>query len=202
MKKVYLSLACLFLFCLCTTVFASTPDIRLGVPSYGGTGCPVGSASVTLAPDRHSLSILFDQFLAEAGGSTGKSLDRKSCNIAVPVHVPQGFSISLFKIDYRGYVNVPVGGEGRFNVEYFFAGARGPAFQKTWNGPEDREYLLTNTLAAGAVVWSPCGQAVNLRVNSAMLAKSNSAFEDALATVDSVDIKAGMIYSIQWRSCY
>ncbi|HZY67241.1 MAG TPA: DUF4360 domain-containing protein, partial [Devosia sp.] len=82
-------------------------DIALGEPGYGGTGCPDGSASVTLSPDAKSLSILFDEYYVEAGGSTNKSLDRKSCNIAIPVHVPQGLSVSILNIDYRGYNSLP-----------------------------------------------------------------------------------------------
>src|SRR5262249_52788568 len=61
-------------------------DIYLGIPSYGGTGCPAGTASVTLSPDAKALSILFDTYVAEVGGTSGKTLDRKSCNVAVPVH--------------------------------------------------------------------------------------------------------------------
>ena len=103
---------------------AHADDISLGQPGYGGTGCPGGSVSATLSPDSKSLSILFDQYQVEAGGDTGKTFDRKSCNIAIPVHVPQGLSISVLAIDYRGYNNVPVGGNTNFNVEYFFAAAR------------------------------------------------------------------------------
>ncbi|MBF0297826.1 MAG: DUF4360 domain-containing protein [Oligoflexia bacterium] len=184
------------------SAFAVTPDIRLGMPGYGGTGCPAGSASVTLSPDRSALSILFDQYVAAAGGVTLRSFDRKTCNVSVPVFVPQGYSVSIFKIDYRGYVNVPFGGQANFNVEYFFAGSQGPRFQKIFAGGYDNQYFLTNTLSATAIVWSPCGQSVNLRVNSAMLAKSNSFFDEAMATVDSIDIRSGLVYHIQWRICY
>ena len=64
-------------------------SISLGVPGYGGSGCPGGSASVTLSPDGKSLTLIFDQFIVEAGGPTGKRIDRKNCDIAIPVHVPQ-----------------------------------------------------------------------------------------------------------------
>src|SRR5690606_12661462 len=73
--------------------------ITLGPPGYGGTGCPGGSVSVTLSPDNTSLSLLFDRYVVEAGGSTGRSFDRKSCNLAIPVHVPQGLSVSIISID-------------------------------------------------------------------------------------------------------
>ncbi|MBF0359476.1 MAG: DUF4360 domain-containing protein [Oligoflexia bacterium] len=203
MKKLFALITLALLTSISTfSAFAYGPqDISLGTPGYAGTGCPNGSASVTLAPDKKSLSILFDQYVATAGGTTGKSLDRKTCNLAVPVHVPQGYSISVFKIDYRGYVNVPVGGSGTFNVEYFFAGIRAPQYTKTFSGGHDGEYVLSDGLVGRAFVWSACGQDVNLRVNSSMLVRSNRGFEDAMGTVDSIDIKAGMVYHIQWREC-
>src|SRR4051794_19530380 len=87
-------------------------DIRLGQPGYGGTGCPGGSVSATLSPDKKSLSLIFDQFVATAGGNSGRAIDRKTCNIAVPVHIPQGISISVIDVDYRGYIFLPSGGRG------------------------------------------------------------------------------------------
>lgn len=57
-------------------------------------------------------------------------MERKTCNIAVPVHVPQGYSVSIFQIDYRGFNSLPYGAYSRFNVEYFFAGTQGPGYEK------------------------------------------------------------------------
>ncbi|MBF0299918.1 MAG: DUF4360 domain-containing protein [Oligoflexia bacterium] len=191
----------LFLVLFSLSVFAA-PDIRLGIPGYGGTGCPAGSAAVILSPDKTALSILFDQYVAEAGGVSRRSFDRKTCNFSVPVLVPHGYSVSIFKVDYRGYVNVPIGGQADFNVEYFFAGSQGPTYQKIFHGGYASQYFLTNTLLLTEVVWSPCGESVNLRLNSSMLAKSNSRFDQAMAAVDSADIRSGLIYHIQWRTCH
>ncbi len=187
---------------LFSTVSFADDDIQLGVPGYGGNGCPAGTASVTISPDQKSLSILFDQYLVEAGSSTGKSLDRKSCNLAIPVKVPQGYSISVFQVDYRGFVAVPFGGRGQFNAEYFFAGMQGPRQTKTFVGGTNSPYELTSRLGAEALVWSACGADVNLRVNTSMLVQSNSSYEDALATVDSADVTAGLVYHFQWRRCF
>lgn len=180
---------------------AQADDIRLGIPAYGGSGCPAGSASAVLSPDQKTLSVLFDQYQAEAGGLTGRRIDRKSCNLAIPVHVPQGYSISIFKIDYRGFAALPVGARGQFNVEYFFAGMQGPRSLKSIVGPTNADYELTNVLGAEALVWSPCGADTNLRVNSSFMVQTNAAMEDAIGTVDSADIKAGIVYHIQWRRC-
>ena len=183
---------------LCAPVFAD--DISLGQPGYGGTGCPAGSVSVTLSPDAKSLSLLFDQYQVAVGGETGKSFDRKSCNIAIPVHVPQGLSVSVLKIDFRGFNQLPRSATSQFNVEYFFAGTQGPSFKRVFRGPIAEDYLINNQLTAQSIVWSGCGADVNLRTNSSMRVKTVSN-KEAMASIDSEDVNAGIIYQLQWREC-
>lgn len=174
-------------------------NISLGEPAYGGTGCPAGTASVTLSPDKTALSILFDSYVAEAGN--GRRVDRKSCNISVPVQVPQGYSVAIFQVDYRGFNSIPRGGMSRFNAEYFWAGARGPSVSRTFTGPVSDVYTVSDGLIASALVWSPCGASVNLRVNTSMMAQTNARQEQTMATVDSADFTSGLIYHVQWRRC-
>lgn len=198
--KSLIAIATLALTASFATMGYAQDGITLGDPGYGGTGCPGGSVSATLSPDASSLSLLFDSYQVEAGGTTGKTFDRKSCNIAIPVHVPQGLSISVLAIDYRGYNNFPSGANSQFNVEYFFAGARGPTFAKKFNGPKDEDYLIHNELVAQAVVWSACGADVNLRTNSSIRV-ATTANKQALATVDSEDVSAAIVYQLQWKQC-
>ena len=197
--KIISAFAALSVTCSLATV-ALADDISLGTPGYGGTGCPNGSVSATLSPDAKSLSLLFDVYAVDAGGDTGKKFDRKSCNIAIPVHVPQGESVSVLAIDYRGYNNVPAGARSQFNVEYFFAGTRGPSFQKVFNGPKDADYLIQNKLTAESIIWSACGADVNLRTNSSIKVTTVQN-KQAQATVDSEDVDAAIIYQLQWKKC-
>ncbi|MBK7960052.1 MAG: DUF4360 domain-containing protein [Bdellovibrionales bacterium] len=174
----------------------------LGRPAYGGTGCPAGTASVTLSPDHDAISILFDQFVTEAGSTTGRRVDRKSCNLSVPVKVPQGYSVSVFKTDYRGYNLVPESGAyNRLDTEYFWAGVRGPRFRKIYSGPTNENYTQSNGIIVNALVWTPCGASVTLRVNSSIMSQSNPQMDETMMTVDSADISSGFIYHIQWRRC-
>ena len=175
-------------------------DIRLGEPGYGGTGCPSGSVSTTLSPDEKSLSLIFDEYTVSAGGTTGRSFDRKSCNVAIPVHVPQGYSVSVLSVDYRGFNHLPRGATSQFNVEYFFAGGRGPAFRRSFFGALDSDYTISNVLQAESVVWSACGADVNLRTNSSMRLNTVN-YAEAMATVDSEDVNAAIVYHLQWRPC-
>lgn len=194
MKKILVSLAIMVL-----SLPSFADDIRLGDPAYNGTGCPMGSASVALSPDKKSLSILFAEFMVEAGGTTGRPIHRKNCDIAIPVHVPNGLSVSVISIDYRGFNSLPLGAMSQFNAEYFFAGTRGPSYTKTFMGVQNDNYALRNALQGVSTSFSPCGQDVNLRANTSIFVRSTGA--NAMSTVDSADIKAGLVYSLQWRRC-
>lgn len=189
----------LSLFALISTS-ALADGIRLGNAEYGGTGCPAGSASVALSPDQSAISILFDQYVVEAGGA--KAFDRKNCNIAIPVHVPQGYSVAVMSIDYRGFVGLPSGARANLNVNYFLAGqGRGINTSKTFYGASTENYLKSDRLGLESVVWSACGADTILRANTSMMVQSNSRRDQAMATVDSADIESGLIYHIQWRQC-
>jgi hypothetical protein len=181
---------------------AEAKGLRLGVPDYGGSGCPAGSASTVLSPEEDTLSILFDSYVSEAGGTTGRRVDRKSCAIGIPVEVPQGFSVAVFQVDYRGANIIPPGGMNRFNVEYFWAGVRGPTISRAFTGPTNGDFTLTDSLLATTLVWTPCGQSVTLRINSSMMAQTNRNNDQTMGIVDSADVSSGLIYHLQWRQCY
>lgn len=178
------------------------PGLELGYPSTGGNGCPQGSVSASLSPDNTQLSILFDSFIAEAGPASGKTLDRKSCNISIPVTVPNGYSVSVVAVDYRGFVGLPSRrANARFTAEYFFANMAGPRMQRQFVGAQNTDYLIENDLVLSAVVWSACGAQTNLRVNASIMLQNTDYSQDAIATVDSADISSGIIYQLQFRRC-
>lgn len=181
------------------SAFVRADDISLGVPSYGGNGCPQSTVGVTLSPDSKQLSVLFDEYIVEAKGS--KKLDRKSCNLAIPVHVPNGFSVSILQVDFRGYNGLPYGASSQLTAEYFFADQKGPKTVQDFYGETDEDYYVSKKLLASAVIWSACGKDVNLRINSSMRVRTNRQGEQALSTVDSVDVSSGIVYHLQLKRC-
>jgi Domain of unknown function (DUF4360) len=173
-----------------SSALANGGGVVLGLPSYGGNGCPAGSASARVSPDGQELSVLFDSFMA-LGNDPAQS--RKSCNLVIPITVPQGFQVSLYDADYRGYVSP--GTSGTLRAEYFFAGARGPVFQRTFNG--ETNYNVRDSLTTVANVWSRCGDSLNMRINASMAARGRGQ-----ATVDSIDLAhRGLVYHIKYRNC-
>jgi hypothetical protein len=175
-------------------------SLRLGTPEHGGTGCPIGSVAAVLDPSSTKLSLLFDQYVVEAGGMTGKSSDRKGCNVAVPVTIPNGWSVAVVRVDYRGYYNIPVGGKGRFDTEYFFAGMRSRRLVEPFYPGEDNYTLTDNVLVRGET-YSRCGAQENLRVSTSLSVNTNRRNDDVQATLDSIDVDSEVIFHLQWRRC-
>ncbi len=187
---------------LMATASAEASRISLGEPAYGGNGCPAGSASITVTGDGQTMSVLFDSFAAEAGNTTGRRVDRKSCNLRVPVRVPNGYSVALIGVDYRGFNAIPgAGAYNDFRAEYFYAGSRGPVFNKRFKGPQADSFQITNKLIATNLIWSACSKEVIFSINASATSMSNSRMEQTMMIVDSIDISAGMLYHFQLRRC-
>jgi hypothetical protein len=178
-------------------------QIRLGVPAYGGTGCPAGTASVSLTDDQSILSVLFDAFVAQAP-LNGAQFDRKSCNLRIPVSVGPGYQVALIAFDYRGFAAIPNGGRGQFEARYAYVGQARPAiFRKSFAAGRADNYSLKNELISTSIDWSPCstGRDLMMTVDANILAVTNSQKQATNVSIDSVDVTAGMLYSIRLRRC-
>jgi hypothetical protein len=146
---------------------------------------------VVAAPDGQTLSVLFDDYTAAT--ETGDRRDRKSCNLALPVSVPNGISLGIVEVDYRGFAFVPEvhGARARMTAEYFWAGQRGPTRRTTFPAGFDDEFTLSDTLVGGSIVFSPCGQDVNFRINTSIEARKGHGDTDGQEVeiaVDTTDI--------------
>lgn len=179
------------LISLAATQTASAGDMKITKVGYAGTGCPAGSASVNIAEGGKTVSVLFDEFIAEAGVDK-RTFDRKKCDISVGVKVPSGFSISLIDADYRGFVELPRRASARFTREYFFAGRRGPRFNNSWRGTKSDEFYKKDRLGVLAHTWSPCGANVVLRAKTAIAVRTQRN-QQAVAGVDSADYTSNTI---------
>ena len=176
--------------------------VKINSTAYAGNGCPQGSASVVISPDKTSVSFLFDDYIAEAGGHGQRTFDRKKCDIALGLKIPRGISVSLADADYRGFHDLPRGARATFKRDYFFAGKTGPSMTKTWNGARSNDFKVTDNLAVFANVWSRCGADVILRSKSAATVKTQRGRE-ALMMVDSIDIKSKTLfrYNFRYKAC-
>jgi hypothetical protein len=159
--------------------------------TFGGSGCPQDSVQVVAAPSGHTISVIFDSFSAST--ADGDNRDRKSCNLALPIKVPNGVSIGIFQVDYRGYVSVPNDDDAsaRVRSEYFWAGVRGPVRSTVFAPGYDDDFSLTDRLSGEAIVWSPCGEDISFRINTSIYARKggqDSGGDEVEISVDTTDV--------------
>lgn len=186
------------------SVDAARPVFKLGKPIYQGSGCPADSLQMTTSSDAQSVSVLFFEYSATT--TDRATIDRKSCNLLVPVEVQPGITIGIFKADYRGYAYVPSTPKAytEFSASYFFAGTAGPSYKKRWGPDTDEDVFISNNLTATAVAWSPCRTSPILRINTAIIAsKPLGTLENPRIDIDTTDITVnrGIEFSVTYKKC-
>jgi hypothetical protein len=174
---------------------ATAASAKVGKLGLGGTGCPAGSATATITADGH-LSIRFTQYRVSAGGAN--RFDRKACGLTIPLSLPAGMAVAIVGVQYRGTNNLPAGAKSTISAEIFFAGGTGPVVSRSFSGPLNRSFSYST--AAAGTVWSACGAALNLRINSS-LRVTTSGGRTARASIRSQDVGAAFIYELKYRRC-
>ena len=170
---------------------AEPPDIEIAYADIGGSGCPVGTARAVLSTDKRALSIIFDEYF-------GENNEYASCNIAVALSVPEGFTVALIDIDYRGYASIPdlPGRRARFRTEYFFAGEMGPVRVTDFGRGYDRNFMILHDIVGA--VWAPCGAEVIARANTSIRTWGSGSF----LAIDTADVTTqGITFYLDWAEC-
>lgn len=173
---------------LATSAASAAPNlntVHFKDPAIAGSGCPGGTTDYAITPDGQTLTILFDSYIADPGN--------KTCNIAVPVHVPNGYQVSLMTADYRGFVE----GSAELRRSYFFAGATGPSLANRLSSPSGKDFTQRDNLLTMSQSFAKCGQDVNLRINS----RIRTLNKRSMISVDSLDLNNGMIFQLQYKKC-
>ncbi len=151
----------------------TSDGFRFGVPSYGGTGCPAGSIAITLDALSSEILLPLDQYATASGN--GRTLDRATCNIAIPVMVSSGYQVAIDVLEIQGEARVlNEKAHAQVSAETFFAGTTGPVVSQNLSGHLG-SFVLTGDLTEGAQKWSACGAQVIARVNSAITQFSGDA---------------------------
>ncbi|KAL7752312.1 hypothetical protein RI367_002358 [Sorochytrium milnesiophthora] len=171
--------------------------------TYGGSGCPQGTAAVTLNDEKTTFTIAFDQFVASVGPGVPITDSRKSCQLNAKVHVPQGFQFSIFTADYRGAVNLDAGVTASIGSLYYFAGRLDQtSIQSPFKGPINQDYTFRDAVPLASVVWSACGETDNLNINTRIQVNQNGKHNaEGFLENDSIDGKLTQVLTIQWQRC-
>ena len=174
------------------TAQAADPVFFQAPIEMAGTGCAPGSVSV-VGENTSSLTMLFSTY--DAGKNAASGLARSSCNFAVPVHVPQGYQLSVMTSDWQGFVQ----GNGRFTRKYGTSlnlNAVNPG-TKTLASAGGANWQAKDGLMHATAVSGCAGGKFNLRVNSSVQAVGSNSY----VAVDTLDMNNKVVFQLQWKKC-
>lgn len=182
------------------------PDkMVIDVVAANGSGCPLGTADVTVAQDNTAFTITYSEYTAMVGVGA-KPLDfRKNCQIALNVHVPQGFTYAIASADYRGFAHLEAGATGYQAANYYFQGHTQTARARhNFAGYRDGYWQTTDVVGIGSLSFLPCGEMRYLNINTELRVSagwSDTKTKTSFLTMDSTDADLKTVYHVAWKKC-
>ena len=142
--------------------------------------------------------VIMDERVQDQFTAPGDAQERLYYGFSTLCCLPAGMAVAIVGVQYRGTNNLPAGAKSTISAEIFFAGGTGPVVSRTFSGPLNRSFSYST--AAAATVWSACGAAFNLRINSSLRVTTTGG-RTARASIRSQDVGAAFIYELRYRRC-
>ncbi|MEV5377456.1 DUF4360 domain-containing protein [Streptomyces nondiastaticus] len=182
------------------------PDrIVIDVVAVNGSGCPAGTANVTVAPDNQAFTVTYSSYTAQVGVGAKPTDFRKNCQLSLNVHVPQGFTYAVAKADYRGFAHLEKGATGLERANYYFQGMQQTTFvNHHFAGPLHDNWQASDSTDIDAVVYAPCGAVRYLNINTELrvdAGASDPTRTTSLLAMDSTDGSINTLYHFAWKPC-
>ncbi|MEE1941207.1 DUF4360 domain-containing protein [Streptomyces sp. TRM 70361] len=184
---------------------APTDRMVIEVLTVNGSGCPLGTAAVAVAPDNTAFTVTYSDYIASVGVGSKPMDFRKNCQLNLAVRVPQGFTYAIASVNYRGYAYLEKGATATQKAQYFFQGqAETRSGTHQLAGPYDENWQSTDEVPVGSLAWAPCGELRNFNINTELRVSggsSNTAETTSFIAMDSTDGSVNTTYQLAWKEC-
>lgn len=179
---------------------------RVVIDIVAVAGCPAGTAMVEVSPDNTSFRLWFSALQVQIGPHTSPAEARRTCQVALGIHVPAGHTYAIDRIQYGGYTSLAPGAVFTQRARQYRSGQviDQPFRSHSWTGPMVDEWQAVDTFTADELYFPACGTNPNfnavlgLRLDAGT---SDPATETSFAALDSVDGPYGAVYRLQTRPC-
>jgi len=143
-------------------VSAMNPDVRLTKIKYQGNGCPAGSVSVNILPNKRAIRAVFNNYNVQLSGQPGQLVKR--CKLTMSLELPRNRRVKLRQIRFRGFVDLPANAHARMSRNYRFDNST-EKVTNNWQGKRYQEVVLREPFNVG---WSACGRDIKLEMDSVL----------------------------------
>jgi hypothetical protein len=120
------------------------------------------------------------------------------------LNLPDGYSLGVYKVDYRGFSHLSAKQEAGLSVDYSLGErTKSRKFHRKIQGVSDGEFMFSETIGAGLMKRAGCGEAAVLNVAATLDLETRSRPGEAMVALDSVDgaPKGGLIYHLDLKKC-
>jgi hypothetical protein len=168
-------------------------------------GCPAGTFTIVTSPDGGAISVLFDKFAVEGTPANG-GFARMTCGIEIPLHLPAGFSLGVYQVDYRGFAHLEDKQRGELSVNYGIGSGernRGKRFHGDVKGVYDGDFAFNERLKGGVLKRMGCGDEAVLNFAATLTVVSKRGANTGSMTLDSVDgaPAGGLTFGLDLKKC-
>ncbi|KAK0667799.1 hypothetical protein QBC41DRAFT_395220 [Cercophora samala] len=190
--------------------WANAPDpkqIQIDKASFSGNGCPQGSVSTSISPDKTVVTFGFDRFQTYIGPGYDPTAKTKNCQLHLSLKYPSGFQFAVVESTYHGYAQLEKGVTGTFYSTYYFSqDASATTTTQTsiagggiWESGQ--VYTKADRIPTASFIYSPCGANGILNVNNRIALTSTNRTAIGEITNDDATVAFTQQVNIAWRTC-
>ncbi|KAI1635540.1 hypothetical protein F4809DRAFT_642418 [Biscogniauxia mediterranea] len=185
----------------------SPDEISIVSATASGNGCPQGTVTTNISPDRTVLTFGFDAFQTYIGPGTVISDRSKNCQLHLNLKYPGGFQFAVVESTYHGYAQLEEGITGTFYSTYYFSqDAAATTTTQTsiqggglWEGGD--VYTKQDQVPTASIIWSPCGATGILNVNNRIALTSSNASASGQISDDDATVAFTQQVHVSWQAC-
>ncbi|KAK3354383.1 hypothetical protein B0H65DRAFT_543707 [Neurospora tetraspora] len=190
--------------------WADGPDpkqIQISSATFSGNGCPQGTVSTSISPDKTVITFGFDRFQVYIGTGYNPTEKTKNCQLHLNLKYPGGFQFSVLESTYHGYALLEPGVTGTFFSTYYFSQAPSDTTttQTTISGggiwSQGQVYTKTDKVPTASYIYSPCGSNGILNVNNRIALTSSNSSAIGEITDDDATVAFTQQINLMWKPC-
>ncbi|EJT79829.1 hypothetical protein GGTG_04912 [Gaeumannomyces tritici R3-111a-1] len=191
---------------------ADGPDpkqIQIVSASFSGNGCPQGTVSTSISPDRTVITFGFDAFQTYIGPGYDPKERTKNCQLHLNLRYPTGFQFAVVDSTYHGYAQLDAGIQGDFYSTYYFSqDAPSTTTTKTsisgggvW--AQGQVYTKADSIPTSSYIYSPCGANGILNINNriSLVNKGSNSKATGIISDDDATVAFTQQLNLFWRPC-
>ena len=137
--------------------------------SYWGTGCTKDTMAILYSnySNQNKIGLLFDDLILDLNSDSNVNEATKTCRISIPIQIPKGYSLSIDKPTFYGFIYLKGKSNANFEVKYNYGNSGFQKISKMFEnvrGEYNTDYFFDETRSSDPQYRTPCNESVVLNI--------------------------------------